>query len=444
MHDFNGRVLVAWEMGLGKTFGFLTYAMENKQWPAIVVCPAGLKLHWQKEAMEHYGVKSLIVSGEKAYSFYALGDKKLIIINYEILKPWLTRLKSLNTKLIGLDEVQRIGNLNSKTNRLTQLLCKDIPKIIGLSGTPFANHPWEMYPILHMLCPEVEEFSSPFSFGTRYCEASKSFGKWRFSGAKRLKELHELLLKTCMLRRTMKEVEGQLPPIQRTIVPLEIEKRDEYEEAEVNFLGWLAKTDLARAQSAARAERYTRFSYLKQLAAWLKLKAVAEHINSWLKETDSKILIGALHRNQTPIIPTLVNWYSDIAVQIHGGMSMVQRQEAEDRFRRDPDCRLLVAQIKSITGLNLPEASIVGLVELPWTSSACQQFIARAHRLTSTHPVNAYFFVAQNTIEEKLCEIIQRKSKIMDQVLDGVDCQETSLTIFDELQLAMEKKAWPV
>lgn len=437
IHAFNDRALVAWDMGTGKTICFLATALEANVWPALVVCPAAVKLQWQRQAWEHCRLKSTILSGEKPYSL--TGCEKLVIINYEILGPWLLRLKALNPKIIGLDEVQKIGNIQSKTSRLCKILCKGVPKLIGMSGTPLTNKPWELYPIVSMLWPDVEELASPFYFGTTFCDAEKSFGKWKFSGARNLKQLHRLLLDSGMLRRTKLEVMAELPPIIRTVLPLEIEDRAEYEEAERDIIKWLAKTDLQRAQSAARAERYTRFSYLKQLAAKLKIKAVFACVDDWLASTDSKILLGCLHRIQTPILPMLKERYDTISTQIHGGMTMKQRQESEDRFRQDSRCRLLIGQIQAVTGLNLPEASIVGVVEIPWTPGACQQFIHRAHRLNSKHTVNAYFLAATNTIEERVYEIVQRKQKIMDQVMDGVDCQETSLTIFDELQQAMEE-----
>jgi SWI/SNF-related matrix-associated actin-dependent regulator of chromatin subfamily A-like protein 1 len=435
LHAFNDRALLADDLGLGKTFQALLCAVESKAWPLVVVCPKSLKLHWKNQSKQHFGLKSTVLSGTRVFGSKLLRGKKIYILNYDILGPWLRFLKSLKPKMIVFDECQDIRTMGTAKCKNSMKLAKGVKKILGLSGTPLTNRPFELFPILHILLPD--RFANPYAFGHKFCQGDRVFGRWKFSGARNMGTLNKILNKHCMVRRLKKEVMKDLPPMTWGVTPLEITDEKEYAHAENDFLGWLAKYDIARAARAARAERYTKFSYLKMLAAQLKMEFVLEEVNRILEESDEKILLGVIHKKTTQ---TLLERFAKWSVVIDGSKSEKQRQEAEDRFRKDSKVRILIGQIKAAgVGLNLPEAGVVGFVELPWTPGACQQFAARAHRMNSVNPVRVIYWVAAGTIEDKLCEIIQRKMRILDSVLDGVPVQDTSLTVFDELQKAMLK-----
>lgn len=437
MHEFHGRCLLAHEMGLGKTLCTLKYMKDMcRQRPAVVVCPAFLKTHWLREAKQHLGMGVTVLSGSKPRATAALLGKKIYVVNYEILYGWLDFLKSMKPRVVVGDEVQYVSSLSARRTHAFMMLCEEVPRVIGLSGTPLTNKPWELFPILHVLDPET--WDNPYSFGHRYCDARKEFGHWRFDGAKNLDKLHRKLKNTCMIRYTKEQVLPDLPPKRRVVVPLEIEDRRQYERAERDLIAWLAETDVGRAQRAASDLR-TRFGYLKRLAARLKLRAVIEWVQSFLHESDGKLLLGAIHRgDETPIIPRLYEEFRGVSVCVHGGHTQKQRQDAVDRFRQDKNTRILVGQEQAAgVGLNLPECSTVALAELPWTSAAVQQFVDRCHRLTSKNTVDVYMLVAYDTIEEVLCKILQRKGRVLAKVLDGEPDSDLSLPLLDELADAM-------
>jgi SWI/SNF-related matrix-associated actin-dependent regulator 1 of chromatin subfamily A len=414
----------------------LKYLTEINQWPVVIVCKAGLKKHWQNECWQHFKLPSTILSGSIPIGASAFKKDRILIVNWDILDPWLPFLRSIEPKAVAGDEIHAIGNMNTRRCRAFRILCKGVKIVIGISGTPLTNRPFELYPILHILDPE--QFDSPFTFGMNFCDGENNRGRWQFSGARNLKTLNVMLKKSCLIRRLKEDVLAELPPLQRFVIPLEITDRAQYDRAENDIVAWLAETDLAAAQRAARAERYTRFSYLKRLAAWLMFDSLTEWIDSFLEESDGKLFMGTIH---TQMILALHEKYKDLATFINGSLSMNKRQEAEDYFRKDPKCRVLFGQIKAAgEGLNLPECQTPALAELPWTPGACNQFIGRCHRMTSTLPVNAYFLIPANTIVSDLCKIIQRKQKITDQTLDGVDVRQSSLTLWDELGLAMKKR----
>lgn len=436
IHAFKDRALLADEMGCGKTFSAILAAVESKAFPLLIICPKSLKLHWKRQCWKHFGLKSKTLSSMSPYGTRLLRKHKILIINYDILGPWVNFLRSMKFKMIVYDESHMIGSLKTQRTKNCIYLARDVEKIIAISGTPLTNRPFELFPVLHILLPR--RFSNPYSFGHRFCDADQVFGVWRFQGAKNLDKLHSILTRRCMIRRTKKEVAKDLPPICWSVVPVEIQNRKEYIHAEKDLIGWLAKTDPDKAHRAAQAERFTRFTYLKALAAELKMQAVMECIDAILAESDEKILLGVIHKRTTKL---LYERYGQLAEIIDGSKTEKQRERAERRFKKEADVRILIGQIKVCgVGLNLPEAGVVGFVELPFTPGACQQFAARAHRLNSVNPVQVIYWISENTIEEKLCKIIQKKSRVLDKILEGKVVKAATLSILDELHKQMIRK----
>lgn len=436
-HEFDGVILNCDEQGLGKTLETLTYIDEIDAKSVIIVCPATLKLNWQLEAERFYGLKSVVLSTTKPLVYKDWRNRDLVIINYDILKPWLPFLVSLKSPMIVMDEGQMISGINSRRTKICTYLSRKIKKRAILTGTPILHRPWELYPLLNILRPDI--WDSPFQFGMDFCQATKEGSEWKFDGAENLDRLNQQLQQV-MLRRTKAQVLPQLPPKRRFVLPLDIERRREYEHAEADLIGWLATFDVARARRAQFHERFLKFGYLKRLAADLKMRAVFDWIDLFLKSTDRKLILGTIHRESMPYtIKRLMERYGDIATTIHGGISMAQREIAKNRFNQDPECRIIVLQNQSGgVGINLQgRGRTVAMVELPWSPGHVKQLIDRAHRIGTTDYVDVYFLIAHNTIENRLCQIIQRRQEISDLAIDGLAITPDSLSIFDELQQAM-------
>src|SRR5690606_31069967 len=202
--------------------------------------------------------------------------------NYDILGPWLPYLLSLEPQLIVVDEVHAIGNPKTKRARNVQTLCAEVPYILGLSGTPFKNRPIELWPILNLLRPDL--YPSRWSYAQRYCRTKRTPWGWDLNGAANLDELNEQLLEHVMIRRRVKQVLHQLPAKSRHVVLLDLENRQEYQEAMSNFLVWLRKTQgNAKSKRARKARRLVQMGYLRRLAAELKMAQVFQWIDTFLE-----------------------------------------------------------------------------------------------------------------------------------------------------------------
>lgn len=405
-------------MGLGKSFQSLLYAEKRKRdRPVIIVCPAHLKWNWERECSMHIGVSANILHGTKVPSKKPIQPAHFYIINYDILKPWLKWLRRLRPKLIVIDECHFAKNSKAIRTRMIRALCKGVKRIIAMSGTPLTNRPYEMWVILNLLRPDI--FDNKREFAHRYCDPELTRWGWQYNGATHLDELHDLLNLACMIRRLKTDVLKDLPPKSRYIVPVQLERRSEYNEALADLIKWLRKTSPKRALRAKRAQAIVKTGYLLRLAAELKLKAVIEWIDEALA-SGKKLLLFAIHRK---IISALHEKYKGISVVIDGKVHGHQRQLAVDQFNKSKKTRLCIAQlVAGGVGWNCRSSSTIVFVEEGWVPALDNQAEDRAHGLKrglNGVPLDVYHLVAKDTVEEKLCKVKREKQKNIKAVLDG-------------------------
>src|SRR3954447_14659591 len=140
------RTFIADEQGLGKTVEALAALEADDAFPAVVVCPASLKLNWEREAARWLPHRTrAIVSGRGAVPAHA----DLVIVNYEIVTDHRGALASRRPRALVLDESHYCKNPRAKrtqaVRRLAAALGDDALRL-ALSGTPVTNHAEEIVP----------------------------------------------------------------------------------------------------------------------------------------------------------------------------------------------------------------------------------------------------------------------------------------------------------
>lgn len=426
----NGRAIIGDEMGLGKTIQALAYIHANPdKLPALVICPASLKLNWAREAQVACPTLSThIISGKRSER---LPKANIYVINYDIVAARLGDLMSTGIKTMVLDEFHYLKNKKAKRTKAIVGTSKKAPglsyidNIIGLSGTPILNRPVEIYPVAKMLAPaDIPPF---MTFAYRYCNARHNGFGWDFNGASNTEELHNLLTSTIMIRRTKSEVLTDLPDKTRTVLPMEMESDiwTQYSKASANFISWLKSIDPEKVSAAQRAETLVQFQALKRLAARGKWDSMTEWIKDAL-DTNGKLILFAVHHEAIDNLMETLKGYNP--VKIDGRDSQEARQNAVDRFQNDTACRVFIGNIKAAgVGLTLTAADTVVFTELGWTPGEHVQAEDRAHRIGQKNAVSVYYLIAQNTIEEEIAALLDKKQKVLDAVLDGAETSQESL-----------------
>ena len=257
----DGRVLLADEMGLGKTIQTLAWLQLHPELrPVIVVCPASLKLNWEREIKTQTEKQDIVIlNGNNPTGRFPLFRKAIYIINYDIVKAWEKNLKKLKAKVLVLDECHAIKNRRTIRTKAIKRIAKEIDHIICLSGTPIINRPVEIYNSISLINPEL--FPSFFKYAKEYCGATHNGFGWDFSGATHTDNLHKKLVGSVMLRRLKKDVLKELPEKTRTVIPMELDNPEEYKIVAKDFIKWLKEQDPDKAERAERAETLTRIKY---------------------------------------------------------------------------------------------------------------------------------------------------------------------------------------
>lgn len=433
--DNGGRALLSDEVGLGKTVQALYYAWrylpEDVAGPIVVVCPSHLKIHWQREALKHLGMRVEILSGQRPVDkLPPLRPNHVFVINYDILTPpnwksrtpipkdsWLWYLLKLKPRLVVLDEGHYVKKRTTARTRGCKALCHQAPHALVLTGTPLANKPGDLWSILDMLRPGM--FPSEFDFLARYTHLSKRRWGWMSRGAKNLDELHQLLTREVMIRRRKQDVLSQLPAVTYTVMETAV-KMKEYRKAESDYIKWLAETSKEKADRATKAIEISRLNGLKQLAGWLKVDSVVASTEDLLESTDGKLLLGAVHHKVTD---KLMDAFGRKAVLVDGDLNHREKQAAFDRFNLDDNCRILVGNLQAAgTGWSCTSTSNADICELPWVPAEVEQFAGRIHGIERGLPGTAAhvrFLIAKDTIESDLCQILQEKRTWASEAIDG-------------------------
>ncbi|HEX8218689.1 MAG TPA: helicase-related protein, partial [Chloroflexia bacterium] len=147
---------------------------------------------------------------------------------------------------------------------------------------------------------------------------------------------------------------------------------------------------------------------LKELPALVEEIALAGH----------KMLIFTQWERMTRLAEQALAGLDLKTVRLYGGLGMRARQRIIEQFMTDPQTAVFISTDAGGLGLNLQAASFVINLDLPWNPARVEQRIGRAHRIGQTQPVNVINMIAQNTIEQRVLDVLYRKQELFEEILD--------------------------
>ena len=399
--------------------------------PVLVICPAALKVNWQREFKKFAGINAVILDDKNRDCWERLyelrrsdGDSyaPVFITNYESLKKFFVTgikdharmtLRSIvfdeRVKLfksVIIDESHKCKSSKTQQSKYVEGICKGKRWIFALTGTPVVNNNTDLIQQLKIL-GRLDDFGGYKQFVARYCDGPKQ--------SSNLRELNYRLWICCFFRREKAKVLTQLPDKMRQYITCDITNRKEYDDAENDVIKYLRQYKNASDDRVARAMRgqvMVKMGILKQIAAKGKIKAVSEFIHDIIDGGEKLIMFAYLK----DVVDALKNEFPD-AVTVTGSDDIKAKQNSVDRFQNDPECKLIILNYKSGgTGLTLTASSRVGFIEFPWTYSDCEQAEDRAHRNGQKSAVNCYYFLGDKTIDRYMYNVIQAKKDIANEV----------------------------
>jgi SNF2 family DNA or RNA helicase len=298
---------------------------EGEVKKTLVICPNYLKWKWADELSRYTDSSYVVLDGSrnKRTSQTDSFVEDYLIVNYELLLQDYVQLMHIGFDVIIADEVTRIKNYQSKTKKVLKKLRPEYRW--GLTGTPVANRPDELYSIVDWI--DEHFFEKWFYFDKRYIVRNYFGGVDRYVN---LKELAERTSKV-MISMTQEEVGSELPEVITETIPLEFTKKqaklydevaaslEEYLDVMVNKLLEDRDTDYETAKIRERfnalrmacvcpmifehsMSNYIRHSTFNYHDEGAKLAAIYELIEEKIQGTRDKMIIFSFYRGVIPLI----------------------------------------------------------------------------------------------------------------------------------------------
>ena len=270
-------------------------------------------------------------------------------------------------------------------------------------------------------------FGPLFRFNREFYEFDE---RGRPRGYRNLDELRRRI-RPLLLRRRKADLETELPNLaERTfLVPLSDGQRATYRTHEAVVTRLLASAR-RRALPEPQRERLMReLNMLRMICdsnfildpadrACPKLDELARILAECMGNPEVKVLIFSEWERMLELVGGLCRRLRYGFASHTGSISAAQRRQEVQRFREDPECRVLLSTDSGGAGLDLQNASVVINCDLPWNPARLEQRIARAWRRDQTSAVTVLNLVSERTLEHRMLGTLARKQALSDGVLD--------------------------
>ena len=430
------RFILADDMGLGKTTSTIIAALEAGSKKVLIVCPASLKINWQRE-IANYSDRPVFIAEGKKFST----EHDFVIINYDILKNFHdsdpkkkdeSLLLQSGFDLVILDEAHMISNVQAQRTKIINSFAKKVDKVWLLTGTPMTSRPMNYYNLLNLIeSPVAQNWKA---YAIRYCQGFQfTAGKrkvWNVMGASNLEELRDRTSKQ-ILRRLKEEV-LDLPDKIITPVYLRL-KSKEYEDLMGEYFDWYERNP---DESSSLTVQFSKLMKVRKVIANEKTKQTIEFVENIL-EQGKKVIIFT---NFTDTLQTIYQHFGKQAVYLDGSCSNAVRQQAVDSFQNDDKTRVFVGNLKAAgVGLTLTAAEVVIMNDLSFVPAEHAQAEDRAYRYGQKSNVLVYYPLFENTIEGAIYDILNRKKQIIRTVM-GDEQPENTGDIVEEILNLINKR----
>lgn len=405
------RFILADDMGLGKTTSTIVAALETEAKRVLIICPASLKINWQRE-IENYTDRSTYICGSKRYE-----DADFVIVNYDILKNFHdpkdkenSRILQSNFDLVIIDEAHYIQNKTAQRTKLINDFVKGVDRLWLLTGTPMTSRPMNYFNLLELI--ESPVAANWMAYVIRYCNGYQfKVGNrkvWNVMGASNLEELRDRTSRQ-VLRRLKTDV-LDLPDKIITPVYLRL-KSKEYEELMGEYFEWYDKNP---DESSSLTVQFTKLTKVRQVIAQEKIRSTIELVENIL-EQDKKVIVFT---NFTDSLNKIYEHFGKQAVYLDGSCSPAKRQHAVDEFQNNEKIKVFVGNLKAAgVGITLTAAEAVIMNDLSFVPSDHAQAEDRSYRYGQKSNVSVYYPIFENTIEGVIYDILNKKKNIFETVM---------------------------
>ena len=475
-------------MGTGKTCQSLSAIRNSGIRPALILCPASLKLNFEKEGHMWLNPKD----NDKIHVVHGMlnmwyKDADIVIINYDMLWKHLPYiLQELKPKLLVADEAHKLngyekfvgpwypGRLKpktlpdtepwdiSKTVKPTEFLKKvgnrdmvyslapqrvravrmlvhgltpeqtkktnidwhGLDHFMPMTGTPITKSATDIFNLLNLIDPI--KFKNRDRFEEVFCVFEDDYkdGHKKIVGAKNMDILFKLIYENYAIRRTKKQVLPELPDTIKSVIPLQLPTKYRTMYDEIEN----EFVEWVKKQEASGEEVS---DAVKTKRFNLLMDTAMEGKLQGCFEFIDNILNNTKEKivifsYNTKIVEAVRDRYKGMSVMLNGSVSPTKRQQVVEAFQTDPKIRIFSGQSQAAAeGITLVASHIYISLQLGWWAHLVQQSIDRINRMGQTSDkVLAYFMQADETIERYLAAKMDKEQNMITSIVDGEDVKE--------------------
>ena len=423
------RFILADDMGLGKTTSTIIAALETGAKKILIVCPASLKINWERE-IANYSDRTCYIAEGKKFSTEA----DFVIVNYDILKNFHNKEDKENSlllqskfELVILDEAHMVSNAQAQRTKLINDFTKNIKRVWLLTGTPMTSRPINYYNLLNLIESPVAQ--NWMAYAIRYCQGFQfragNRKVWNVTGASNLEELRDRTSKQIL--RRLKENVLDLPDKIITPVYLRTSSK-EYKDLMGEYYEWLENK---KEESSSLTVQFSKLMKVRKVIANEKVKETIEFVQNIIDQ-GKKVIIFT---NFTDTLQLIHSHFGKESVYLDGSCNKVQRQYAVDQFQENEKIKVFVGNLKAAgVGLTLTAAEAVIMNDLSFVPAEHAQAEDRAYRYGQKNNVLVYYPIFENTIEGVIYDILNNKKKVIGTVM-GDELQESGDVVEEILHL---------
>lgn len=384
----NGRVILADDMGLGKTIQALATAYYYRaEWPLVVIAPASLLDSWADACRMFLDKEASVIRGKEGWT------SEIGIVSYETASNNIGMVSG--ARVVIVDECHYLKSQTSKRTRKIVPLLQKASRVLLLSGTPAVSRPLELYPIISAI--DKTMFPRFAEYGNRYCNGRK-VGQWYdYKGCSNAEELHYVLRKSLMIRRTKDEVLSQLPPKCRRQIILQADSR---------------QTEIGREEIGEGIDSNMAMRYKE--AAGLKMNSVKLYLSTMI-EKEMKFIVFCHHGEMMDGLAEFFREKEVPIIRIDGSTPSVNRSVLVREYQESSEIRVALLSITACsTGLTLTSGKAVVFAELYWNPGTLLQAEDRVHRIGQEKSVDIMYLIARETIDEYVWPKLLAKLNVLE------------------------------
>ena len=420
-------VLIADDVGLGKTVSSICPMVHPENLPVLVVTLTHLPTQWAAEIRRF--APSLKIHVLKTAKPYDLVPKRVrrsqqtlfstaeaeeaarlpdvIITSYSKLNGWAETLAGV-IRYVVFDEGQELRRNESAKYAAAKFIAGRAHRRCALTATPIYNLGIEFFHVLNVIAPDA--LGTREEFIREWCKDEKSINDPKAFG-------EHLRREGLMIRRTRKDVGRELPPL--SIIPQTVECDTAALARIKGSAVELARIILAQAQRS-QSERFRASGefdmLLRQSTGIAKAPYVAEFVRM-LVESGQKVILYGWHRAVYDLWMTALKEFKPRLYT--GTESTTQKEDAKNAFING-DCQILIVSLRSGAGLdglqNVCWTVVFG--ELDWSSGVHKQCIGRADRDGQLNPVMAYFLISDEGSDPIVADMLGLKRQQLEGVIN--------------------------